>query len=221
MAIKHRVAQGEGIPSIAYRYGLAPDTIWDAPENNALRALRDTPDVLMPGDEVHIPDRRHKAVDADTGCRHRFVRRGIPARTRIRVLLHDQPRAHQEYTLVIDGRTLEGSTDGDGVLEEFIPPAARRGILTIGPDQQVFELLFGELDPITEISGIQKRLSNLGFEPGPLDGQLSETTRRALRRFQRRMGLPETGDPDDETVAALHELHDQRSALPPPAEDAR
>jgi hypothetical protein len=52
---------------------------------------------------------------------------------------------------------------------------------------------------------IQRRLQEKGFLDGQQsDGQLDPPTREALRKFQKREGLPPTGLPSYETVRHLH-----------------
>ncbi len=51
---------------------------------------------------------------------------------------------------------------------------------------------------------LQKRLAELGYRPGPLDGVMGPRTINALKRFQRDQKLPPTGKLDAETVARLH-----------------
>ncbi len=70
-----------------------------------------------------------------------------------------------------------------------------------------YNLKFGEMDPLTEISGVQGRLNNLGFPCGPIDGILGLRTCQALKRFQSREDLPITGRPDDATLQKLKEVH--------------
>lgn len=40
---------------------------------------------------------------------------------------------------------------------------------------------------------IERRLTRLGYQPGPIDGRIDRQTRRAIRAFQRDHGLPATG----------------------------
>lgn len=40
---------------------------------------------------------------------------------------------------------------------------------------------------------IERQLDAMGFEPGRVDGRFDESTRRAIRAYQRSRGLPETG----------------------------
>jgi hypothetical protein len=70
------------------------------------------------------------------------------------------------------------------------------------------------MDPVDSISGLEKRLYNLGYAHR-VDGQ-SEHTRlwNALRRLQRDHRLPETGRVDDATRALLATLHETEKSIP-------
>lgn len=57
------------------------------------------------------------------------------------------------------------------------------------------------------IREIQLLLKELGYEPGPVDGQLGGETRRALQRFQRVGNLPSTGEPTLSTITALRQAY--------------
>ena len=46
------------------------------------------------------------------------------------------------------------------------------------------------------------RLDRAGFSPGEIDGRPGMVTRKAVAAFQRDRKLPETGTPDDKTLAA-------------------
>ncbi|WP_368622373.1 peptidoglycan-binding protein [Paraburkholderia sp. BR13444] len=50
---------------------------------------------------------------------------------------------------------------------------------------------------------MQAKLNALGFPVGTPDGHMGSRTRRALKYFQKSVGLPQTGEPDSATVAAL------------------
>lgn len=58
-----------------------------------------------------------------------------------------------------------------------------------------------EFDPIIE--AVQQRLTEKGFDPGPVDGASGSRTRGAIRKFQQSVGLPGTGQIDDATWEAL------------------
>lgn len=51
-----------------------------------------------------------------------------------------------------------------------------------------------------EIKKIQAGLARLGYRPGPADGMPGKKTKRAIQQYQRKNGMPETGDT---TVALL------------------
>ncbi len=50
---------------------------------------------------------------------------------------------------------------------------------------------------------IEQRLTRLGLEPGPADGEFDRQTRRAIRRYQRAAELPVTGFLTQPIVARL------------------
>lgn len=49
----------------------------------------------------------------------------------------------------------------------------------------------------TTVVETQKALVRLGFDPGPIDGAMGASTRRAIRTYQQAQGLPVTGQPSD------------------------
>ncbi len=206
--------------SIGYMYGFFPDTLWDHPDNAALKELRCDPDVLFPGDVVNIPDKRAKFEAGVTERRHTFRRKGVPSKLRIEFhRLNGEPRSNEPYLLVIKTKSgplppIEGKTDEDGLLDESIPPDAVSGEVTLGENDQsseVYKVRIGSLDPITEVSGVQGRLRNLGFSCEDEDGVFGEETRYALRSFQYQHGLKPIKDDvkeiDQKTLDKLDEVY--------------
>src|SRR5262249_26165096 len=78
MPKSHTVRQGECISSIALSYGMLPQSLWEAAENDGLREKRTHMNALAPGDVVTIPDPEEQIFDLDTGAVHKFLRKGIP-----------------------------------------------------------------------------------------------------------------------------------------------
>lgn len=208
MPIEYVVRQGDCISSIAAEHGFLPDTIWNHFSNAALKKQRKDPNILMRGDVVVIPDKTLRYEERPTDARHVFVRRGVPEKLQL-VLLDDTgfPRPNVPYTTIIDGKLHEGSTDGEGRLVLSIPPNAKEGRLIVREGEEEYPLDLGHLDPVTEISGVQARLSNLGLDCGSEDGELCEKTVSAIRRFQESVGLEPTGELDDETRRDLLKAH--------------
>ena len=56
------------------------------------------------------------------------------------------------------------------------------------------------------VVSIQTNLSNLGFNPGPIDGVYGQRTRSAIIAFQRTYGFPVTGLADQNTMAQLQQV---------------
>ncbi|MFC2173083.1 peptidoglycan-binding protein [Acidobacteriota bacterium] len=210
--LDYKVKQGDCLASIAYRRGFFWDTLWNHPKNAALKKKRRDPSVLFPGDRVFIPDAQAKQEDCATEQRHQFCRKGVPEQ--LRIILLDRPgnpRANLQYSLTIDGVKHIGSTDSSGKIEISISPTARSGRLQILDDKgtpiEVYSLGLGKLDPVSETSGQQARLSSLGFECGPIDGILGPLTRAAITAFQMEQDLKATGKPDSSTLQKLQDVY--------------
>jgi hypothetical protein len=57
--------------------------------------------------------------------------------------------------------------------------------------------------PDLRVRTAQVYLMYRGFDPGPIDGEIGNRTRGALKQFQGHAGLPTTGEIDDATLAQL------------------
>jgi N-acetylmuramoyl-L-alanine amidase len=219
----HEVQPGDCMSSIAYERGFFWKTLWNDSSNADLKAKRKNPNVLMTGDVVHIPDLTVKNEPGATETTHKFMLKGVPEKLHIKLLDYDhKPRPNLDYIIVIDGNSRRGQTDADGVLIENIPPHAKTGKVTFAapelvdntgepipanPKDQVMILQLGDLNPISEVSGLKARLANLGFYKGPIDENLDAATKQAISKFQTKQGLPVTGDADDAARQKLQDLH--------------
>ena len=218
MPTVYKVKQGDCISSIAFEHDLFPEALWGHPENTKLKEKRKDPNALFPGDEVFIPDKTVKTEACASEQTHRFRRKGVPERLLIKFLDdEDDPLAGMPYRLDIQARsgtpvaTITGETDDEGVLEEFIPPDATRGELALGEgeDAERMELLLGHLDPAETMSGIESRLSNMGYRDphGLIDNEPGTSVQDAIRKFQADNDLEPMADdatePDKETVQKI------------------
>jgi hypothetical protein len=185
MSKTHTVRQGEHLTGIARANGFNDfHTIWDHPENAALRAKRD-PHVLFPGDKLFIPDLTEKSVSRQTDSVHRFLVRASALFLRLRLLDIDGkaiPDAPCDVGLEADSPAQSSKTDGKGILESPLSPAVQKGEVVAQippkkpagkeepppvPEQKVkFDLVIGALNPEFKLSGQQARLNNLGYFAG-------------------------------------------------------
>lgn len=179
----HRVSEGECIYSIAARHGLHWETVWNDPENEALKALRKDPNLLHPSDEVFVRELEVNEPSCATEKRHRFRKKGVLANLRVRILLNGEPRVSEEWKAIVDGCLLTGKTDGKGVLKLRVPPRVPAVEVTLQSGYSI-TLQVRHLDPIGTVSGVQGRLSNLGYDPGPIDNIRGPLTISAIKRFQ-------------------------------------
>ena len=214
MPKQHVVAQGECLSLIARRHGFADwKTIYDHPDNAALKKARPNPNLLFPGDVVTIPDLTPKVLALATGKKHRIVIKRPRKVLRLMICGRDgSALSGLAYTLAFgDGLLRQGkSTDGKGKLEEPVPDGVTAAILTI--DGQTLQLRFGHLNPLAQtrdegLSGVQSRLINLGYRAGNAEGVPTAQTRIALELFQHDQQIQVTGQPDAATVDKLKNQH--------------
>ena len=203
---RQKVGIGETTASLAKKNGFFWRTIWEHPENADLRARRKDPNVLFETDIIFIPVKEMKLVSRGTEAEHVFRRKGEPTKLRMQILKLGKPRANEDYIFDADGKQTNGKTDGDGMLEHFIPGDAKNGKLIFKGGKEVHHLRLGNLDPIDQISGVQQRLNNLDYDCGGEMGKMGEKTRAALKKFQTENKLEETGEPDAATKSKLQEL---------------
>jgi N-acetylmuramoyl-L-alanine amidase len=213
MATDHVVLQGEHLSQIAEKYGFRDyRTIWDDPENAKLKALRKTPNVLFPGDTVHIPDKLQKQESRATGQLHRFQ---VPSpRLFLHLVLKDwanQPLTNTECELQLEGKAIPLKTDADGKIKVPISVTEAEATLTFKDPMVPFDLLvpikIGHLDPVDSASGQMARLSNLGYITRPLEDVDDIVLNRTVQEFQCDASLPVTGECDAATQSKLKEMH--------------
>lgn len=189
----------DGIESIAFRHGFFWETIWNDPGNTALREVRKDPNVLLPGDKVFIPEKRIKEVSKSHEQTHRFRKKGVPHVLRFQFLkFSGDPYASMKADIAVGGKLLDATTDADGWLEIPIMPDATSAVVKFANGEK-YSLDLGRLNPVTEPTGVQQRLRNLGWAHLEITGTLDEPTRAALASFQRLNQLEPTGLPDQAT----------------------
>jgi N-acetylmuramoyl-L-alanine amidase len=163
MPIDYEVQQGDCIGNIAFSHGFHWTTIWNHPQNAALKSQRGDPNLLLPGDKVYIPDLDLKQQSCATDQRHTFELKGVPAYLQLRLIEEDKesdptaspavagddqyqdpdfqadarkhkPRANVPYLLYIDGVLAKSAnSDGSGFIKIPMYPGAQNGRLMLFP----------------------------------------------------------------------------------------
>ena len=211
MPTDHEAKPGDSLASIAFEHGFFPETLEKLAENRELKKRREDLNTLVPGEDVvHVPDLRRGEHAGAHEKRHRFRRKGVPAKLNIRFLDAEQePRAGVEYDVSFDGQVVHGTLDSDGFLREWMVPDARVAAVRLYAEggEEYYEFKIGRLEPVTEDRGVQSRLNNMGYACGAEDGELGEKSKEAIARFQADHGLEVSGEADDATRQKLDELH--------------
>lgn len=200
-----KVGEGESTASLAKKHGFFWRTIWEHGQNSALREKRKDPSVLFADDDIFIPEKKMKEVSKPTDAEHTFKRKGEPCKIKLQLLKLGKPRAGEKYIIEIEGTQIQGTTDGDGKIEHFIPGESKSGKLILRDGKEVYAIGIGYLDPMDEPIGIQQRLNNLGYSVME-SGEIDDATKEALTKFQNDQGLDATGELDGATKSKIQEL---------------
>lgn len=211
----HIVKQGECLHRLAKQYGFADwKTIYEHEDNAELREKRPNPNALYPGDEVHIPEKERKDLALPTTTKHKLqIQR---PRVMLRVEIRDEsdePVADKAFELAFGKKLYEGTTNGDGILEQKVEQSEEAGELTVWltddreAERYMWEIRVGHLDPVAETVGVRQRLNNLGFYCEEDGDEIDESLRLALRGFQDIAGMETTGELDDATRDELVQMH--------------
>jgi N-acetylmuramoyl-L-alanine amidase len=215
----YRVRAGDRLFSIAEKFGMDWKRIWEDGANADLRRRRGNPNILYAGDQLTIPDVEKGGEQGALEQPHKFR---IKGKVLIRVVVYDQmhrPLSGVPYHFNVGGEDQpEKTTGSDGAAEVKVAKSVNEVELHLPWGS--FPVMVGHLDPANTIRGAQQRLSGLGFNPGPHDGEMGPRTRRAIAAFQQAEAavLQVNGSLDRETIKRLRALHDNES-LPGAPED--
>jgi hypothetical protein len=191
MASEHDVKQGEHLSRIATKYGFSDyRTIWDHPQNAALKRERQNPNVLDPGDRVHIPERELRNEARPTDKRHRF--QVTVRQLDLRLVLEDiyeKPIAGAACDLIIEGQVHKLTSDSRGKIEQRIQSTAEQAHLILRSRETPFDgidisVKIGHLNSVEIVSGQKMRLMNLGYYFGRIDEVPDPDFRSAVEEFQ-------------------------------------
>jgi hypothetical protein len=222
VARTHVVQARECMARIAYKFGFRSGaTLWTHPCNEPIRAQKREPNLLWPGDRIHILERDRRVEEAATGKRHEYM---VKKQTRwLRLVLHDifrDPLASTLYELRIPGMlVITRTTNGSGLLEEPIPPWATEAEIICGDYR--WSIVIADVLPVRHApdegkEGALRRLRNLGCPADRPDRDQIEARRHELASsgdtdvidpafdadvwmHQLRVGWPDSGELDEAT----------------------
>ncbi len=188
-AKKKVVRPGDCIIKYAYEAGVPVNRIVTEADNAELMAQRETPNILLPGDEVTVPEKELKSEPVETEQRHVFVRREEKAEIRIKIHELGRPRANEPFHVMIGDKRFEGDppqTDDDGLVVCQVPPNTGKATIVIGEYEDEYEVRLGHIDPIDSVSGMHGRLENLALYHSGINAPWNAESAEAMSDFLRR-----------------------------------
>jgi hypothetical protein len=198
------VKDGDYLDKLALLLAFDADEVWNASENAELKKKRD-PNLLSAGDILYVPEKKDiHWLPLKDGSDNSFTTK-VP-RTTLRLVFENlgKPFANEAYVVKGMGAPEEGTTDGDGTVEVKVPVHVREIEVVFKKTGVAHPFHIGDMDPIDEMSGVIKRLENLGYDCTPSeDGDSDDAVKAAIAAFQTDQGLPSTGTMDDPTREAL------------------
>ena len=205
----HTVAQGEWIQKIAWdNHFYNWESIWNHAQNADLKQKRQDPNLLLPGDLLFIPDLTPKQVSAPTDKLHSFVKKKPKMTMKVTFRDEDEhPLANKPWKLTLEDKEYTGNTDGDGAMSQEVPVPESSVDGQVACAGYQYPIHVGHLDPIDAISGVKRRLANLGLDCGSTDDSSTPEFQDALKEFQQSAGLQPTGEVDQSTRDKLKEKH--------------
>lgn len=203
----HVIRAGEHLAKIAHDAGLDPDEVWSHPKNEELRERRKDRNILCEGDVLVLPVEEAAPVPLKVGEANHFS--AIVPEIETHLCFGDArgPFAHEAYAVEGLDEPMTGTTDAEGKLTIAAPVDAKVAKVRFEKRGLGFTVLLGEMDPITEPSGVQLRLALLGYLKGTPSGELDDATVNALRAFQEAKSLAQTGAMDEATLGALKDTY--------------
>jgi hypothetical protein len=209
MGQTYTIKQGDHLSGIAQQFGFGDfEIIWNDAKNQDLKKLRKDPHVLLPGDQLFIPDRELKTENRPTTKVHVFETTAKPLLLQIVLKdFDDKPIANTPCELEVEGEIKKLTTDGTGLIKTSILKTAKRGVLRVSALDLEVPIRIGNMDPVEAESGLVARLINLGYHAGAAGDTDEELLHNAIEEFQCDHALTVDGVAGPATRAKLKEVH--------------
>ena len=208
------VRQGDHLARLAFIHGFEAEEVWNHERNAELREMGRTPELLAPGDILYLPVKPKEGLAFSAFTSNRYQAR-VP-RIKVSMVFKDDERTLANEPYEIHGLGTDGSsgppeqrtTDAEGKIELELPVTTREVTVVFPGPNVAYEVRVGDMDPVAELSGIQKRLENLGFLPRERESAAEgEYVQAAIAAFQKKHGMSPTGTLDEATSKLLKDEH--------------
>ena len=219
--VPHGVGEGDRMSKIVFENNCGDYTaVWDKEYNSALKKKRhNRPEILLPGDVVFLPTKtpdEHPGKDKDA---QQHTDTASLSSIQLYLMVHGQSVANRVVRVHVEHPPYDGqvTTSGAGLLQFHVDPRVTEILLEVQDPPFACRLLVGQLHPIDEWGGVERRLNNLGYfcpvavpavAAGPKaaddeQARRNELRTKAIRRFQADAGAALTGLADDKTLSLL------------------
>jgi hypothetical protein len=209
------VRQGDYLAKLAFVYGFDADDVWSDGKNADLKQSRPDPNVLAPGDVLQIPTAKKEGQPISKGTTNPYTVNVPKVKVELFFKQGDNPLAGEECAVEGLGDPDPGapplSTDGGGKLSLDVPVTTRE-FFVIFPkgESTAIHFYLGDVDPVSENTGVTQRLVNLGYLPAYFDDdpdRMADLVKKAVAAFQAENGIDPSGEVDDATRKALQDEH--------------
>lgn len=119
--LNYVVKQGDCLSSIGDKYGIFWEKIWNHPKNSRLKAKQQDPNILYPGDVVFVPEKEEKEESCAPEQKHKFRRKGTPAKLRLRLMEEVARQSQERITSPQQAHNSKDSITEDPEVEEHTP----------------------------------------------------------------------------------------------------
>jgi hypothetical protein len=211
------VRQGDFMDQLASRYGFDGDAAWNDGSNDGLRRAGRLPNQLFPGDKLSLPDPTPlKAHALTVGSMNTFT---APAPTTttigVKFISTEGGASYASKAFFVSElpELTDLSTTGEGVATFDTPVTLSKATIVFSETGETWVLAIGAMDPMTTLSGIFKRLQNLGYIAANIEFDRNEpssnlpTLRNGLLALKESEGRapessPPSGSPDSSPPSA-------------------
>lgn len=206
--VPYVVRRGDYLLKIAQQMGFDAATVWQDPKNAALRKSRPSMNVLCVGDVLYVPQTPQREwMPVKVGSANPYVAKVPTVQVAVKFAYEGKPLASEKCTIRELPELGTLTTTSDGTLRFAAPVNLQLATVRFMGPGIVQPLSIGHLDPVSELTGVYQRLSNLAFvldDPGDAGTVDEQSIREPLSAFESAEGLADaTGNLNDDVRAKL------------------